>query len=200
MTTTDQYFQIFFDYVRLLHPISESEMAVCREYMRPFQVAKGEFLSKENKIPRYHNFIVSGHVRKYHFDDNHEEVTVDMNDGPRFFTSYAHFVNRSISNENLECITDCEVLKVSRNDVDLMAKNSIGQIEYTVAIMHQALEDTKQRMIDRSTLSAEERYLKLLRNQPEIVRQYPMKHIASYLGIQPGSLSRIRKELTLSKV
>ena len=70
--------------------------------------------------------------------------------------------------------------------------------EYSALVLRKSWQDAKQRLTERSTLTAEERYCKLLREQPTLIKYYPLKHIASYLGIQPGSLSRIRKELAAS--
>ncbi|MEM9675680.1 MAG: Crp/Fnr family transcriptional regulator [Bacteroidota bacterium] len=192
---TDYYFTIFFDYVRQLVDIPEVDQEICRQYFQPTFVKKDTLLAEAGTVHEHHNFIVSGFMRNYHHNQDSEEVTTDINDGPRFFTSYNHFMNRTVSNENLHCITDCELLRVKRDDVDIMAKIGITQMDYSLQILQQHLEKNRQRMIDLTTLSAEERYLKLMRDHPTILQHVPLKYIASYLGINPGSLSRIRKGL-----
>ena len=77
----------------------------------------------------------------------------------------------------------------------MTAKLGITQMDYSMQILQQHLEKNKQRIIDLTTLSAEQRYLKLMKNYPSILQNIPLKYIASYLGINPGSLSRIRKEI-----
>lgn len=191
----DYYFEVFFDYVRLLVDIPEVDQESCRFHFNSLKVKKGTILSPSGKIPEYHNFIVSGYMRNYYVDEKGQEVTTDINDGPRFFTSYHAFAQRTISNENLHCITDCELLQVSRDDVDLMAKTGITNLDYTVQILQQQLEKNKQRALDLANLSAEERYIKMIKNHPTIIQNIPLKYIASYLGLNAGSLSRIRKEV-----
>lgn len=191
----DAYFDVFFDYVRLLVAIPEGDQAICRTYFKPIQVPKDTIISPAGKIPEYHNFIVSGFMRNYYTDESGQEITTDLNDGPRFFTSYDAFIHRKPSKENLQCITDCELLQISRDDVEVTAQLGETQQDYTVQILQQQLEKNKQRAVDLTTLSAEQRYLKLLLEYPTIIQHIPLKHIASYLGINPGSLSRIRKEL-----
>lgn len=159
-----------------------------------FACPKDSLLEEAGKVPKYHNFIVSGYMRNFHIGENGEEVTVDLNDGPRFFTSYFHFVNQTVSNENLHCITECEILRVSHSDVEKMAKTSLTQGEYTIKLFHQLMEEEKQRLNDMATLTAEQRYKKLLDKKPNIAKYVPLKYIASYLGIKPESLSRIRRE------
>ncbi|MHA7943233.1 Crp/Fnr family transcriptional regulator [Formosa sp. 3Alg 14/1] len=104
-------------------------------------------------------------------------------------------MHKTPSNENLHCITDCELLRIKRDDVDVTAKLGVTQMQYTIQVLQQQLEKNKQRAIDHTTLSAEQRYVKLQKEHPTIIQNIPLKYIASYLGINPGSLSRIRNEL-----
>lgn len=189
----EYYFDVFFNYVRLLVDIPESDQALCRKYFKTHIVRKETLLETAGTVHEYHNFIVKGFIRIFHHNDDGEEITTDINDGPRFFTSYNHFMHRSISNENLHCITDCEVLRIKRDDVDIIAKLGITQMDYSLQILQQHLEKNRQRTIDMSSLSAEDRYLKLLKTSPSIFQNVPLKYIASYLGIKPETLSRIRK-------
>ena len=190
----ESYFEVFFDYVRLLVDIPKVDRDQCRDFFKPIKVKKDTIISPAGKIPTHHNFIVSGFMRNYYTDDKGQEITTDINDGPRFFTSYDAFMNKTISKENLHCITDCELLQITREGVDFTAKYGVTQQQYSLLILQQHLEKNKQRTIDLTTLTAEERYLKLMENHPTIIQNIPLKYIASYLGINPGSLSRIRKE------
>ena len=160
---------------------------------------KDDYISRQGRIPRHHNFIVSGHVRKYYINDKNEEVTTDINNGPQWFTSYQPFVMGSVSNENLHCITNVTILRVSKEDMAYMSTIGITQKDYTLLIFEQIINQKNERLNDLHTLSAEERYIKLVNTQPEIIKHVPLKYIASYLGIQAGSLSRIRKDLMQSQ-
>ncbi|OJJ21891.1 cyclic nucleotide-binding protein [marine bacterium AO1-C] len=186
---------MFFDYVRLLVDIPVSDQAYCRQLFKPVYAPKNTLLETEGTVHKHHNFIVSGFVRNYYLDDEQREITIDINDGPRFFTSYNHFIHQTISNENLHCITDCQLLRISREDVNKAKDLGITSQEYSEKILQYYLESKKQRVIDLTTLTAKERYLKLMRRQPMIIKNVPLIYIASYLGINPGSLSRIRQEL-----
>ncbi len=189
------YFDTFFAYVRLLVDIPESDQDICRKYFKPIVVKKDTLLETAGTVHKYHNFIVKGDMRIFHNNQDGEEITTNINDGPRFFTSYNHFINRTVSNENLHCITDCELLRIKRDDVDITAKLGITQLDYSLQILQYHLEKSKQRNIDLTTLTAEERYLKLLQNSPSILKNVPLKYIASYLGMNSGSLSRIRSQI-----
>jgi CRP-like cAMP-binding protein len=159
-------------------------------------VAKDTLLDKAGRVPEYHNFIVSGYMRKYYVTAEGGEVTTDLNDGPRFFTSYQHFVQKTVSNEYLQCITDCELLRISKPDADRTYQTSYTQKDYTIKLFNQVQEEYKERIDDLANLTAEQRYLKFIKKAPNIILNVPLKYIASYLGIKPESLSRIRRGIS----
>lgn len=189
------YYDTLFRYIAKVIEIPEQDKQSCRETFKPLWVAKDTMLEEAGKIPVQHNFIVSGFMRKFYINDKGEEVTVDLNNDPRFFTSYFHFINQTPSNEYLHCITDCELLRITKTDAEQTAKTSITQKDYTIRLFQQVMEEDRQRMNDLATLTAEQRYLKLVKDCPNIIKNVPLKYIASYLGIKAESLSRIRREI-----
>ncbi|MBS1663251.1 MAG: Crp/Fnr family transcriptional regulator [Bacteroidetes bacterium] len=192
----DHYYNTLFAYIARIIELPEHDRESCMATFHPLWVAKDTLLEKAGKVPQYHNFIVSGHMRKYYMNEKGEEVTNDLNDGPRFFTSYQHFVQQTVSNEFLQCITDCEILRISKQDADRTYQTSYTQKDYTIKLFQQIQEEYKERIDDLANLTAEQRYLKFIKNSPNIIRNVPLKHIASYLGIKPESLSRIRREIS----
>lgn len=177
----------------------EFDRNLCFEFFEPVDFPKSTIIEKSGSVPKYQYFIVSGYMRNFHFDEKGGEVTIDLNNGPRFFTSYAHFMNRTVSNENIECITECKLLRVSREDVDVIFQKSITVKDYTMMILQKFLEEEKKRMKEMTTLTAEQRYGKFVQNCPNIIHNVPLKYIASYLGIKPESLSRIRRSIIPNK-
>ncbi|AQG79761.1 Crp/Fnr family transcriptional regulator [Spirosoma montaniterrae] len=192
----EHYYQTFFDYVAQILTLPDSDKASIRQTFQPVFVPKDTILEAAGAVPQHHNFIVSGYMRNFYHDADGNQVTTDLNDGPRFFTSYFHFMHRSVSNENLHCITDCELLRISRDDVDRTAERSQTQKDYTIQILQRHLQEDKQRITDMATLTAEERYRRFLREKPGIIRHVPLGYVASYLGITQRHLSRLRREST----
>lgn len=189
----DYYYEKLFDYVAEILTLPEQDKAVCRRLFIPEFVPGNTILEEAGKVPQYHNFIVSGHMRNFHLDVDGNEITNDLNNGSRFFTSYFHFMNRTVSEEYLHCITDCHLLRISRDDVETGAREGSTQEDYTIKILNNQLALNKQRALDMANLTAEERYEKFARLNPDIMRNVPLQYIASYLGITPRHLSRIRK-------
>lgn len=190
----NHYYEKFFDYVAEILIMPNSDKELCRQLFKPIFVPKDTIIEKAETVHRNHTFIVSGFMRNFHLDNHANEITNDLNEGSRFFTSYFHFMNRTVSNETIHTITDCELLQISRNDVDIAASQGITQKDYTVQRLNQRLEINKQRAFDMANLSAEERYTKFVKENPAIIRNIPLGYVASYLGITQRHLSRLRKE------
>jgi CRP-like cAMP-binding protein len=191
----EHYYQRFFDYVAEILVLPESDKASIRRFFKPVFIPKNTIIEPAGTVPEYHNFIVSGYMRNFHLDQDNNEITTDLNDGSRFFTSYFHFMNQTVSSDNLQCVTDCELLRINRSDVEEGARTSITQKDYTIHILQNHLEQDKNRINDLTSLSAEDRYRKFLKEKPNIIRNVPLRYIASYLGITQRHLSRLRGEI-----
>lgn len=190
----DHYYTTLFEYISRMITLPESDRESVRRSFKPVFVPKDMTIEKAGEVPGYHNFIVSGHMRNFHLDGDNNEITTDLNDGPRFFTSYFHFMNRTVSNENLHCITDCALLRISRDDAEMTAASSLTQKDYTIRILQEHLQKDKDRINDMANLTAEARYGKFVQANPNINRHVPLKYIASYLGITQRHLSRLRSD------
>ncbi|MBO0931051.1 Crp/Fnr family transcriptional regulator [Fibrella aquatilis] len=192
----EHYYLKLFDYIAETLILPDADKASIRRLFKPVFVPKNTIIEPAGHVPQHHNFVVSGYLRNFHLDNDGNEITTDLNDGSRFFTSYFHFMNRSVSNENLHSITDCELLRISRDDVDAGAAHSLTQKDYTILILQKHLEDNKKRMHNLINLTAEDRYGQFLIDYPTLIRYVPLRYIASYLGITQRHLSRLRRETT----
>ncbi len=190
----EHYHTTLFEYIARVITLPEADQKSIRRSFKPVFVPRDTIIEKAGEVPGYHNFIVSGFMRNFHLDEDGNEITTDLNDGPRFFTSYFHFMNRTVSDENLHCITDCELLRIGRDDVDATAARSFTQKDYTIRILQEHLQKDKDRINDMANLTAEARYAKFVRGNPNIIRHVPLKYIASYLGITQRHLSRLRSD------
>ncbi|MFD2554723.1 Crp/Fnr family transcriptional regulator [Sphingobacterium tabacisoli] len=177
--------------------LPDLERALCRQYFEPVLVSKNRILEGEGKIPSYLYFVVSGFVRLFHYNGKGEEVTTHINCPPGFITSYVSFANGCRSDENLECITDCELLRITKRDLDLLVQQSPAFKDFSILVFQQALSYNENRAKELATQSAEQRYLKLMDEYPQIIHNVPMQYIASFLGMNPKSLSRIRRQIMM---
>jgi hypothetical protein len=188
----EHYYTKLFEYIEQTIHLPEADKVTIRQFFKPVMVQRDAIIEPAGGVPQYHNFLVSGYMRNFYLDQNNAEITTDLNDGSRFFTSYFYFMNRLVSPENLHCITDCELLRISRDDVEAGANLSSTQKDYTILILQKHLQEDKQRILDLTQLTAEDRYQKFLREKPSLIRHVPLRFVASYLGITQRHLSRLR--------
>ncbi|WP_188763879.1 Crp/Fnr family transcriptional regulator [Emticicia aquatilis] len=175
--------------------ISENEIKLCNEYFEPVIIPKNKIIEEEGRIPQYLYFVVSGYMRLFYYNDNGDEITTHINCPPGFITSYSSFINQTKAAENVECITECELLRISKNNLDLITSRSEAFKDFSIWVFQQSIAYNENRSKELATLTAEQRYQKLIDSYPHIIHNVPLQYIASFLGMNPKSLSRIRKQM-----
>jgi CRP-like cAMP-binding protein len=134
-------------------------------------------------------------MRMFYYDAQGDEITTLIISPNQFVTSFSNFIHELKSNENLECITNCEFYKIERSRLVELIDKGENFKKLSLMVFEQSVSTTQIRANDFATLTAELRYKKLIEQQPEIIQNVPIQYIASYLGIKPQSLSRIRKQI-----
>lgn len=175
--------------------LADNDKELCKKYFEPVVFPKNQIIEQEGKVPKHLYFVVSGFMRLFYTNNLGDEVTTHINCPPGFLTSYTHFVNQVKSNENVECITECELLRITKMDLDFLVQNSLAFKDFSLWVFQQSIEYNENRSKDLAALPAAQRYKKLVDQYPEMVRNVPLQYIASFLGMNPKSLSRIRKQI-----
>jgi CRP-like cAMP-binding protein len=182
-------------YIRSNHDFSQREIEMIQLYFEPVSFSKNTVIEDEGKVPDYLYYIVSGYLRLFYIDENGNEVTTHINCPPGFFTAYFHFINKTVSDHHVECITDCELLRITKENLDHLVKESQAMKDFSISVFQHSIAYNENRSRELSALNAEQRYLKLLKDYPEIIQHVPIQYIASFLGMKPESLSRIRRKI-----
>jgi CRP-like cAMP-binding protein len=137
-------------------------------------------------------FLNRGIARLYRIHDGND-YTLGIVSGNDFVSTPLYLFNGAISSCALESLTEVEVL-VWDKPTALSLKSTISKMyDMELAIMDRLLNWIQESQVDAVCMTAEERYQKMLREQPEVIQSIPLKYIASLLGIHQDSLSRIRK-------
>ncbi|GAA4840669.1 Crp/Fnr family transcriptional regulator [Algivirga pacifica] len=156
---------------------------------------KGDFFLREGTVCKYVGFLKKGLVR-YFVLKNEEESTFEFTKEGEFISDYSSFNRQTKSVQNIEAIEDCELLVVDYEKLQTIFNtipngNYIGRhiIEHRFDIMvNQLLAVYMQ--------NSEQRYQKFIAEYADLTQRIPQYLIASYVGVQPPSLSRIRKRLS----
>jgi CRP-like cAMP-binding protein len=161
----------------------------------PISISRNSILEEQDKIPQYLYFINSGFMRLFYYDENEEEQTTFLCSQSGFITSFSSFVNQTKATENVECITECELLKISHLDAKQLVDKSEFFKNLFLSIFEKSISLSTVRANDLALLTGEQRYQKMIDHQAHFIQNIPLQYIASYLGIKPQSLSRIRKNI-----
>jgi CRP-like cAMP-binding protein len=174
--------------------LSDNDWALISQCFERREVEKESIVLEQGKICRHLYFLESGLMRFYINKDGND-VTKFFNDPPYMFTSQRSFNNNSPSTEGIESIERSIIYQISyEQSTKLFELNSWA--EFGRKITQEVQFFTEEILEELQTETAENRYIKMLKSNPDLVNRIPLKHLASYLGIAPQSLSRIRKKLS----
>lgn len=160
---------------------------------------KNELILSEAKTSNEYYLIEKGLFRSFVYDFNGNEITTAFFGTNEILIEVVSLFQRIPSKENLQALTNGNVWKIDFEGFQQLFHTIEGFREWGRNWMSNELFISKQRSIHMLTQTASERYLNLISEAPQIIKQAPLKHIASYLGIKDTSLSRIRKEITQKK-
>ncbi|MEM9324422.1 MAG: Crp/Fnr family transcriptional regulator [Bacteroidota bacterium] len=178
-----------------LHPVSEKDWEVIEPLFAQSPFKRKEHLVRVGEVEKYLYFIERGVLRSYVLRQE-SEVTLEFSFEGTLFSSYDSFLQQSPSLVNVEAITTGSLWRISYDDLQtIYAKTQAGNILGRLAAESLYLEKSA-RELGLLTKSAGERYLELFDDQPILIQQIPLKFIASYIGISPQALSRIRKRIS----
>ena len=171
------------------------EWAQFLPFLESKTLKKNGYLLQEGQICDSIAFVNSGVLIYFKFLENGKEVTTDFAFKGEWVTDNQSRLNNSPSIINIKAIVPAEVLVLKNTDLPYLFER-IPKIErLSRLLMEQAFTKFTQLSIDLQVLSARDRYIKMLKEYPEISQNVPLYHIANYLGIAPKSLSRIRNEV-----
>jgi len=182
------------EYFQKLVSLTREEIDAITESMDIKEFAKGDFLLKEGYRDKDSFFILEGLVRRYKNIDG-EEITTNFYAEEQWILSLTGLAENSVSEDNLICMEDTTVVVGNEQK----AQELYSRFPHFESIAIAAIETTflqqQKRMDFYITDTPEKRYIRLLETQPDIFQRVPQYHIASYLGVKPESLSRIRKRI-----
>jgi CRP-like cAMP-binding protein len=175
--------------------LTDKEWQQFKTHLTFRQVPKKFKLVEEGKVSNEIYFINKGLIRFYYNKDG-EDITGFIFTENLFASSYESFLRKSPSTQILETIEDCELLVLTYDGLQELYEK-VPQINiFTRKIAEQRFLNAQQVLSSYILDSPEERYQKFLKQYPNIIQRVPLNIIASYLGITPVSLSRIRKRVT----
>ena len=178
-----------------ISPMNDSDWDFFSSKLKEVAFDKNTTVLKIGKIEQHLSFIAKGIVRLY-IPKEEADVTFGFLFENEFVTAYDSFLTQTPSEYQIETLTETMLWQISYKDLQEVYKNtSIGNIIGRKMAENMYLRKSK-RELSLLSQTAEERYLSLFSDRPKLLKQIPLKYIASYIGVTPQALSRIRKRIT----
>ncbi len=157
-------------------------------------VAANDLILREGEVCRYLYFLDQGLLRFFQWIEG-EDKTKFFTYEQQLFTAQQSFSTQQPARENIQALEDSTLLLISYEEVEQLRRTLTIWPAFTYQVMSQVNVWTDELLVASLNETAESRYRRMLDEQPERLRRIPIKHLASYLGIAPESLSRIRRKV-----
>ncbi|WDF54377.1 Crp/Fnr family transcriptional regulator [Mucilaginibacter sp. KACC 22063] len=170
---------------------SEQELAEITARLKRVMICKGGMLINEGDICQQFYYVSSGSFRQYYMLEHAEETTLNLHITGDWIVEHQSFMSQSPSCTIIQAVQDSEVFELSIYYFHELIRISPSYFR----LGHILEQSTQVQAYRQNRLSPEEKYTLLLNNKPQIIQQFPLKHIASFLGITPETLSRVRRKV-----
>jgi len=174
----------------------EADFDVIRAALVYKPLAAGEFLQRAGEVTRYGAFVATGCLRSYVIDANGKEHIIQFAPETWWLADAASLMTGAPSQYFFDAVEDSELLLIDPPSQQVLLDQVPG---YAAAFRtglqkHSAAKD--QRIVTTLTTTAEERYLEFIDRYPSLAQRVPQWMMASYLGVSPETISRVRKNLS----
>lgn len=174
---------------------SDQDWSLVASKLTRQEFPKKTLILKKGQVENYVSFIEEGIVR-YYIPKENKELTFELTFANDFVGAYDSFLTRQPSMYHVETVAKTTLWRMSYKDVQtLYEETQAGNIIGRLANEKMYLEKAK-RELSLLNETAEQRYLNLLKEQPELIEKIPLQYIASFIGITPQALSRIRRRIS----
>jgi CRP-like cAMP-binding protein len=175
-------------------PLSQTEIEAIVKSTEIEELKKGYFLLKEGQKSFNSYFLLEGCVRQYTLADGDEKTTRFFTEG-EWILSVDENSDNPVSMHNWIGMEDCLLVSGNEQKAQELFKRFPRLESISRKIIETAFSEMQKSIISYYSETPEQRYLSLLKRQPHILKRVPQYHIASYIGVQPESLSRIKKRI-----
>lgn len=174
---------------------TESDWQETISRFRPETLQPKTMFLETGKVADRIALIQSGLMRSFFYNDNADDITTHFFREGNVVISMKSFNMQVPSEEYIVTMEECEVLVATYHDMHELAERIPAWQKIISTVDHQKFNQQMKRAIQLQTLTAAERYQLFMEKHPDILRRVALKHVASYLGIDIATLSRIRRNL-----
>lgn len=178
--------------------LTEQDCALFQPFLKTKHVEAKHYFLEENKTCREIGFINSGVFRTYYLSDG-KEINTHFAFENEFVVDYDSFLQQKTSRYFIQALEDAEIVTFNLETLQKAYNQSQNWERFGRIMAEYSYKITTNRVESFLFLNGEQRYMQLMEHEPHIFERIPLYHIASYLGLERESLSRLRKKITEKK-
>lgn len=176
--------------------LDANEVEIIKSFFVSKKVRKRQYILNAGDVCQYITFVEKGMLRSFTVDSEGQEYVVQFAVEGWWISDVGSFISGKEALYNIEALEDCELLHLTKTRMDELLMKFPLMERFFRMLMQNNLIALQRRVIAYMSLSAEEKYLKLMEVAPDIMNRASQQHIASYLSITPETLSRVRKRVS----
>ncbi len=191
----EQLFKILFEHIEEKVHLNEKDKGLVMNFFKSKKLRKRQYLLQEGDMCKYISFVAQGLMKSYTVDEKgNEHINLFAWEG-WWISDFASFIFGNEAKLNIDTIEDTTLLLLSRENYEKMLKDVPAMDRYFRILYQNSLATKDNRLISANTHTAEEKYAMFLDTYPSISQRLPQNLIASYLGLSPETISRIKRRL-----
>ena len=192
-------YELFFENFNKKVPLSQEEQERIKKYLMPKKLRRKQYLLQDGDISKFVAFVEKGVLRLYSIDEKGNEHIIQFAVEGWLISDLSSFVTGNPATYAIDALEDCELILISRASNEELLKTMPKYETWMRLQITGAYIALQKRLTSTISLSLEERYACLIEIYPHIVQRVPQHMIASYMGLTPETLSRIRKKMQTRK-
>jgi len=190
---------VLFKHIEEKVVLTDKDLAEIQTFFSPKKLRRRQYLLQAGDVCQHLTFVCKGLLRTYNVDGKGDEHMSIFGWEGWWLSDFNSFLSGEPALFNIDAIEDSELFMISRADYDALTIAVPIMDRYFRILYQNSLVTKERRLMSSITHSAEEKYLLLAESNPQIIERIPQHLIASYLGIAPETLSRIKRNLAFRK-
>lgn len=174
--------------------LSAEEESYFKSVLHHRKLRKRQYLLQAGDVCRFENFVIKGCLRAYTVDNKGEEHIVMFGVEDWWIADLYSFLTETPAQQHIDTLEDSEVFSIEKTDLEKLYLNIPKFDRFFRIMLQNAFVATQNRVLASISQTAEEQYLAFIKKYPAFEQRVPQHQIASYLGIAPETISRIRKQ------
>ena len=188
-------YELFFEKLDEKITLTPDQQDIIKRYLIPKKIRKNQYLLQEGDIARHAAFVEKGALRAYSVDERGAEHIIQFAFEGWTISDMYSFMTGNPATYNIDALEDSELVLISTNAQEEILKQIPEYEAYIRLQITGAYMAMQKRITSMLSLSLEERYVNLTRLYPNLIQRVPQRMIASYMGLTPETLSRVRRKI-----